>query len=87
MTLFSDQLHWFARLKRKQRFCVLYFCMSFGILLSIFFINPLLELLVVLNFGISVRLLKKHVPLNVEKPLNFAPFGHARFAHLFVPYD
>ena len=60
MTLFSDQLHWFARLKRKQRFCVLYFC----ILLSIFFINPLLELLVVLNFGISVRLLKKHVPLN-----------------------
>lgn len=49
MTLFSDQLHWFARLKRKQRFCVLYFCMSFGILLSIFFINPLLELLVVLN--------------------------------------
>ena len=37
MTLFSDQLHWFARLKRKQRFCVLYFCMSFGILLSIFF--------------------------------------------------
>lgn len=43
MTLFSDQLHWFARLKRKQRFCVLYFCMS---------------------FGISVRLLKKHVPLN-----------------------
>ncbi len=64
MTLFSDQLHWFARLKRKQRFGVLYFCMSFGILLSIFFINPLLELLVVLNFGISVRLLKKHVPLN-----------------------
>ena len=61
MTLFSDQLHWFARLKRKQRFCVLYFCMSFGILLSIFF---MLELLVVLNFGISVRLLKKHVPLN-----------------------
>jgi len=79
MTLFSDQLHWFARLKRKQRFCVLYFCMSFGILLSIFFINPLLELLVVLNFGISVRLL--------EKPLNFDPFGHARFAHLFVLYD
>ena len=51
MTLFSDQLHWFARLKRKQRFCVLYFCMSFGILLSIFFINPLLELLVVFFSG------------------------------------
>ena len=56
-----------ARSIRKlaiERGCVLYFCMSFGILLSIFFINPLLELLVVLNFGISVRLLKKHVPLN-----------------------
>ena len=64
MTLFSYQLHWFARLKRKHRICVIYFTMSFVILLSIFFINPLLELLVVLNFGISVRLLKKHVPLN-----------------------
>ena len=64
MSLFGDQLRWFMRLNYKQRLCVLYFCMSFGILLSIFFINPLLELLVVLNFGISVRLLKKHVPLN-----------------------
>jgi hypothetical protein len=25
--------------------------------------------------------------LKVEKPLNFDPFGHARFAHLFVLYD
>ena len=25
--------------------------------------------------------------LIVEKPLNFDPFGHARFAHLFVLYD
>jgi len=25
--------------------------------------------------------------LCVEKPLNFDPFGHARFAHLFVLYD
>ena len=64
LDIFGDELRKFAGLKRKQRFCVLYFCMSFGILLSIFFINPLLELLVVLNFGISVRLLKKHVPLN-----------------------
>ena len=23
----------------------------------------------------------------LEKPLNFDPFGHARFAHLFVLYD
>ena len=64
IALFGDQLRWFIHLNWKQRLCVLYFCMSFGILLSIFFINPLLELLVVLNFGISVRLLKKHVPLN-----------------------
>ena len=27
------------------------------------------------------------VPSLVEKPLNFDPFGHARFAHLFVLYD
>ena len=25
--------------------------------------------------------------LYLEKPLNFDPFGHARFAHLFVLYD
>lgn len=25
--------------------------------------------------------------LRLEKPLNFDPFGHARFAHLFVLYD
>ena len=25
--------------------------------------------------------------IDVEKPLNFDPFGHARFAHLFVLYD
>ena len=24
---------------------------------------------------------------DLEKPLNFDPFGHARFAHLFVLYD
>ena len=26
-------------------------------------------------------------PSPLEKPLNFDPFGHARFAHLFVLYD
>ena len=26
-------------------------------------------------------------PFSLEKPLNFDPFGHARFAHLFVLYD
>ena len=29
----------------------------------------------------------KPVSCKVEKPLNFDPFGHARFAHLFVLYD
>ena len=30
---------------------------------------------------------KFKVLLYLEKPLNFDPFGHARFAHLFVLYD
>ena len=64
MTLFSDQLHWFARLKRKQRFCVLYFCMNFCLIFSVSEDNLLWALFVVLNFGASVRLLKRHVPLN-----------------------
>ena len=64
MSLFGDQLRWFMRLNYKQRLCVLYFWLSFGILLSVVFDHPLLELLVVLNFGASARLLKRHVPLN-----------------------
>lgn len=64
MTLFSDQLHWFARLKRKQRFCVLYFCLNFCLIFSVSEDNLLWALFVVLNFGASVRLLKRHVPLN-----------------------
>ena len=64
MALFGDQLRWFMRLNYKQRLCVLYFCLSFGILLSVVFDHPLLELAVVLNFGASARLMKRHVPLN-----------------------
>ena len=64
MTLFSDQLHWFARLKRKQRLCVLYFCLNFCLIFSVSEDNLLWALFVVLNFGASVRLLKRHVPLN-----------------------
>lgn len=64
LDIFGDELRKFAGLSRKQRLCVLYFCMSFGALLSVFFIHPLPELFIVLNFGNSVRLLKKHVPLN-----------------------
>ena len=30
---------------------------------------------------------KLTVDPKLEKPLNFDPFGHARFAHLFVLYD
>lgn len=33
------------------------------------------------------KALWKALSAMVEKPLNFAPFGHARFAHLFVLYD
>ena len=64
MALFDDQLRWFIRLNWKQRLCVLYFCLSFGILLSLVFDHPLLELAVVLNFGASAKLIKRHVPLN-----------------------
>lgn len=64
MALFGDQLRWFMQLSYKQRLCVLYFCLSFGILLSLVFEHPLMELALVLNFGASVRLVKKHIPLN-----------------------
>jgi hypothetical protein len=64
MALFGDQLRWFMRLNYKQRLCVLYFCLSFGILLSVVFDHPLLEFVVVLNFVVSARLIKRHVPLN-----------------------
>ena len=63
MALFGDQLRWFMRLNCKQRLCVLYFCLSFGILLSLVFDHPLLELLVVLNLGDSAQLMKRQVPL------------------------
>lgn len=64
IALFGDLLCWFIRLNRKQRLYVLYFCLSFVILLSLVFDHPLLELAVVLNFGASAKLIKRHVPLN-----------------------
>lgn len=64
VALFGDQLRWFMHLNYKQRFCVLYFCLSFGILLSLVFDHLLMELAIVLNLGFSVRLMKKHIPLN-----------------------
>lgn len=64
IALFGDQLRWFIRLNRKQRLYVLYFCLSFVILLSLVFDHPLLELAVLLNFGASAKLIKRHVPLN-----------------------
>lgn len=33
LDIFGDELRKFAGLSRKQRLCVLYFCMSFGALL------------------------------------------------------
>lgn len=61
--LFGSQLNWFAGLSGKHRFYVLYSCLSFGILLSLVFDHPLLELAVVLNFGNAARLLKR-VPVD-----------------------
>lgn len=63
LLLFGDQLRWFASLNRKHRFFVVYFCLSFGILLSLVFDHPLLEFAVVLNFGNAARLLKR-VPVD-----------------------
>ena len=64
MTLFGDQLRWFMRLNYNQRFCVLYFCLNFFLIFSVSEDNLLWAFFVVLNFGASVRLLKRHVPLN-----------------------
>lgn len=64
MALFGDQLRWFIHLNWKQRLCVLYFCLNFRLIFSVSEDNLLWALFVVLNFGASVRLLKRHVPLN-----------------------
>lgn len=60
--LFGSQLNWFVGLSGKHRLYVLYFILSFGILLSLVD-HPLLELAVVLNFGNAARLLKR-VPVD-----------------------
>ena len=62
MALFGDQLRWFIHW--KQRLYVLYFCLNFCLIFSVSEDNLLWALFVVLNFGASVRLLKRHVPLN-----------------------
>ena len=64
MALFGDQLRWFIHLNWKQRLCVLYFRLNFCLIFSVSEDNLLWALFVVLNFGASVRLLKRHVPLN-----------------------
>lgn len=64
MSLFGDQLRWFMRLNYKQRFCVLYFCLNFFLIFSVSEDNLLWAFFVVLNFGASVRLMKKYVPLD-----------------------
>lgn len=64
MALFGDQLRWFIHLNWKQRLCVLYFCLNFFLIFSVSEDNLLWALFVVLNFGVSARLIKRHVPLN-----------------------
>ena len=64
MALFGDQLRWFIHLNWKQRLGVLYFCLNFFLIFSVSEDNLLWAFFVVLNFGASVRLLKRHVPLN-----------------------
>lgn len=64
MALFGDQLRWFIHLNWKQRLCVLYFCLNFFLIFSVSEDNLLWALFVVLNLGVSVRLLKRQVPLN-----------------------
>jgi len=48
------------------------------------FVLALIVLAVTVTGGAGLILFKQR---KVEKPLNFDPFGHARFAHLFVLYD
>ena len=64
LALFGDQLRWFIHLNWKQRLCVLYFCLNFFLIFSVSEDNLLWALFVVLNFGVSARLIKRHVPLN-----------------------
>lgn len=64
MALFGDQLRWFIHLNWKQRLCVLYFCLNFFLIFSVSEDNLLWALFVVLNLGVSARLMKRHVPLN-----------------------
>ena len=61
MALFGDQLRWFMHLNYKQRFCVLYFCLSFGILLSLVFDHLLMELAIVENIKSLDPLLYSHL--------------------------
>lgn len=64
IALFGNQVRWFVHLNWKQRLCVLYFCLIFFLIFSVSEDNLLWALFVVLNFGVSVRLLKRHVPLS-----------------------
>lgn len=40
LDIFGDELRKFAGLSRKQRLCVLYFCLSLAALLTVFFYPP-----------------------------------------------
>lgn len=65
--LFSDELAWWKSLTAKQKVYAGYFLFSFMLLLGTAEGNPLwLVMLIVLNFGNSVRLLKQ-VPMDKLK--------------------
>ncbi len=58
--LFKDELEWWKSLTVKQKVYAVYFLFSFTLLLGTAEGNPLwVVMLVVLNFGNSVRLIKR----------------------------
>lgn len=63
MEIFGAQIRWFAGLNMKQRFYVLYFLISFSLLLLVNCDSLALIFILVLNLGVSARRLK-HVPFD-----------------------
>lgn len=59
MELFGSQIRWFRGITRKQRLIVAYFFLSFFLVFSVTDESLIWAFFVVLNFGLSSRLLKK----------------------------
>lgn len=62
--IFGNQLRWFGNLSKEHRMYVIYFILSFCLLFTVAS-NLALLCVIVLNFGNSVRLLKR-VPNDLE---------------------